>query len=253
MTPHAFDTRVDLIAVDARNSRQRSSPIEALARVSHAGQRTRFGEPVIEHVKRVAAAVPPEARRTALLHEILELNLVSRRELWDTGLSRVELAALELLTHSPDDSYEVYVRQITDAPGQAGHLARIVKLADLDDHLSHPTIPPDAPPYAWARQRLLTGPRSRDPADTRIWRLFTRLGHEARLRSGTNAARGIVTRALRYRASQRLRQLTRLTPRVWRPRLCRARTPDAELHLECHIRRATHCSRNRQTIPQERR
>ena len=31
----------------------------------------------------------------------------------------------------------------------------LVKLADLDDHLAHATIPSDAPPYAWARKRLL--------------------------------------------------------------------------------------------------
>ena len=129
---------------------------QALAQLSHAGQRTRFGEPVIEHVERVAAAVPPKARTTALLHEILELSPGSRRKLRDAGLSRVELAALRLLTHSPGESYEVYVRRIANAPGQAGQLARTVKLADLNDHLSHALIAAGAPRYAWARERLLT-------------------------------------------------------------------------------------------------
>ena len=114
----------------------------ALARLSRAGQRTRFGEPVIEHVERVAAALPPKARTTALLHEILELSPGSRRKLRDAGLSRGELAALKLLRHSPGESYGVYVRRIADAPGQAGQLARTVKLADLNDHLSHALIPP---------------------------------------------------------------------------------------------------------------
>ena len=173
MTPPVSDTVQNRRDVDgnARSSRKPSSLIEgrlsngtwvpasacALARESHAGQRTRFGEPVIAHVERVAAAVPPEARTTALLHDILELSPISRRKLRDTGLSRVELAALKLLTHSPDDSYEVYVRRIADAPGQAGQLARAVKLADLDDHLSHASIPSGAPRYAWAREQLLTG------------------------------------------------------------------------------------------------
>jgi hypothetical protein len=128
----------------------------ALARLSHAGQRTRFGEPVIEHVERVAAAVPPQARTTALLHEILELSPGSWGKLRDAGLSRVELAALKLLTHTPGESYEVYVRRIADAPGQAGQLAQTVKLADLNDNLSHALIPAGAPRYAWARERLLT-------------------------------------------------------------------------------------------------
>jgi hypothetical protein len=127
-----------------------------LAQLSHAGQRTRFGEPVIEHVERVAAAVPPNARATALLHEILELSPGSRTKLRAAGLSRVELAALKLLTHPPSESYEVYVSRIADAPGQAGWLARTVKLADLDDHLTHALIPAGAPRYAWAREHLLT-------------------------------------------------------------------------------------------------
>ena len=50
----------------------------------------------------------------------------------------------------------MYIRRIADAPGPAGRLARIVKLADLEDHLAHPAIPSDAPPYAWARKQLLS-------------------------------------------------------------------------------------------------
>ena len=47
------------------------------------------------------------------------------------------------------------MRRTAEAPGAAGRLARIVKIADLDDHLAHATIPSDAPPYAWARKHLL--------------------------------------------------------------------------------------------------
>jgi hypothetical protein len=32
-----------------------------------------------------------------------------------------------------------------------------VKLADLNDHLAHPTLPADTPPYVWARKRLAMG------------------------------------------------------------------------------------------------
>lgn len=133
-----------------------------LASTSHVGQCSRFGEPIIEHVARVATAVPLEARATAWLHDLFERCPIKRRELRRRGLTDVELAALELLTHAPADSYETYVERIADAPGPAGDLARIVKLADLDDHLAHPVFPHDAPPYAWARQRLLTG-RGRPP------------------------------------------------------------------------------------------
>jgi hypothetical protein len=126
-----------------------------IASQSHAGQRNRFGDPVIDHLERVAAAVPPDARSTALLHDVLELCPAAGRRLRGTGLTRIELDALELMRHPLGEPYEVYVRRIAEAPGAAGRLARIVKLADLDDHLAHVSIPSDAPPYAWARRRLL--------------------------------------------------------------------------------------------------
>lgn len=110
------------------------------------GQRTRFGDPVIDHLARVAAAVPPDARATALLHDLLELCPIPHLELQGRGLTRVELDALELLTHVRDEPYKLYIRRIAVSPGR---LARVVKLADLDDHLAHATIPSDAPPYAW--------------------------------------------------------------------------------------------------------
>jgi hypothetical protein len=127
-----------------------------IASRNHKGQRNRFGDRVIDHVERVAAAVPADARAAALLHDLLELCPTVRRRLRGNGLTRTEVEALELLTHAPGDPYEAYVRRIADAPGPAGRLARIVKLADLDDHLAHASIPSDAPPYAWARKRILT-------------------------------------------------------------------------------------------------
>jgi hypothetical protein len=122
----------------------------------HAAQRNRFGEAIIDHLERVAAAVPAEARATAWLHDLLELDPTVGPLLGAEGLGRSELEALELLRHAADEPYEVYVRRIADAPGAAGRIARVVKLADLEDHLSHATIPESAPPYAWAREQLLT-------------------------------------------------------------------------------------------------
>jgi hypothetical protein len=118
---------------------------------NHRGQRTRFGDSVIEHLTRIAAAVPPEARAVAWLHDLLELTPVEPTRLRSRGLTAVESTALRLLTRGPDQPYDAYVIRIADAPGSAGWIARTVKLADLDDHLSHSRIPPGAPPYAWAR------------------------------------------------------------------------------------------------------
>jgi hypothetical protein len=160
-----------------------------LARTSHAGQRSRFGEPIIEHVARVATAVPVAARPAAWLHDLIELCPITQGELRRQGLTDDELAALALLTHAPDDSYETYVGRIADAPGPAGDLARVVKLADLDDHLAHSMFPPDAPPYAWARRRLLTGqwlPLASSSPDQRAQLAPRRLGSSGR--HGVSAA-----------------------------------------------------------------
>ena len=124
-----------------------------IASKNHVGQRNRFGDCVIDHVERVAAAVLADARVTALLHDLLELCPTARWQLRGRDLTRTELEALELLMHAPGDD-EDYVRRIVDARGPAGQLARTVKLADLKDNRAHTSIPPDAPPYAWAQTML---------------------------------------------------------------------------------------------------
>src|SRR3954471_2563991 len=125
-----------------------------IAHYSHGYERDRFGELVVEHVARVAAAVPQGAEVTAWLHDVLEGSDTSPAELRHVGLTAVELAALELLTRAPTEVYELYVLRIAHAPGEEGRLARSVKLADLDDHLTHRQPPDGAPPYAWARRHI---------------------------------------------------------------------------------------------------
>jgi hypothetical protein len=136
-----------------------------IARSAHAGQRTRSGRPLIDHVERVAAAVPADARATALLHDVLERTPVPVERLRHDGLDGRELAALALLTRAPGESYEVYVLRLARAPGAAGRLARTVKLADLDDHLREPHTA-GAPPYRWARRRVLRACRQQDGMPT---------------------------------------------------------------------------------------
>jgi hypothetical protein len=75
-------------------------------------------------------------------------------ELRWVGLTTLELDALDLLCRAPTESYELHVLRIAFADGDAGRLARLVKLADLDDHIAHEAAPTDAPPYRWARRRI---------------------------------------------------------------------------------------------------
>jgi hypothetical protein len=142
-----------------------SSVAQAIAREVHAGQLTRFGEPLIAHVERIARAVPDEARALAYLHDVLERSDLTVNALHGHGLTRAERSALELLTRRADQSYESYILGIVRASGAAGALARNVKLADLDDHLSHP-VTTRAPDYGWARRQIARACRS-EPAVTR--------------------------------------------------------------------------------------
>ena len=128
-----------------------------IARRHHAGQRDRAGEPLLEHIDRVATSVPAGARPVAWLHDLLERTAVQPAELEADGLSAVERAALELLTRGPDEPFESHVLRIVYAPGPAGDLARTVKAADLQDHIARERaghVAADAPPYQWAMRHL---------------------------------------------------------------------------------------------------
>ena len=74
------------------------------------------------------------------------------------------VAALELLTRTPGESYELYVLRIAHAEGRTGRLARAVKVADLEDHLQisgDHSLPGD-PPYGWARRQIAIAQERRD-------------------------------------------------------------------------------------------
>ena len=132
-----------------------------IARHSHAGQLTRHGLPMTDHVERVAAAVPDAARAVALLHDVLEKSDVRLDDLRDRGLTPVELAALDLLTRRDDETFERHTLRIGDGEGPAGAIARSVKLADLEDHISQAHDGRQAPPYRWARRHVLASQHRR--------------------------------------------------------------------------------------------
>jgi hypothetical protein len=121
---------------------------------AHAGQTDRFGGSVVEHLARVAGAVPPEAQAVAWLHDVLELTETTPGALRAKGLTASEESALNLLTRRRDEPYEAYALRVALAPGMEARLARVVKLADLDDHLAHARPGVMAPPYAWARRHI---------------------------------------------------------------------------------------------------
>ena len=126
----------------------------SIAHYSHAGQRTPRGMPVIEHVERVAAAVPDDARALAFLHDVLDLTDTGGDELLANGLNAAESAALTLLARAGGESFELYALRVAHARGPEGRLARAVLLADLEDHLHEDRYEVGDPPYAWAHQQI---------------------------------------------------------------------------------------------------
>jgi hypothetical protein len=139
----------------------------AIARRVHAADREDDGAPLLRHIARVAGRTPARARAVAWLHEALELASVTEHELLSRGLDEEELRALRLLsrpTHSR--SVQVYlghIELIARAAGRAGYLARLVKIADLEDRRLHPRVRDDgwSPPYALALRRLEAAQASR--------------------------------------------------------------------------------------------
>jgi hypothetical protein len=130
-----------------------------IAELAHRGQVEPSGRPYLHHVRRVAAAVPPEAASIAWLHDVLEWTDLDEEDLVAAGLAPEGSAALALLTRpdEPDDeSFLAHVRAIALATGPAGDAARLVKRADMEDRLRLPRDPWGAwmPPYRRALELL---------------------------------------------------------------------------------------------------
>jgi hypothetical protein len=138
----------------------RAADARAVALSAHVGQVTLLGEPLVSHLERVAARVPSAAVATAWLHELGERGATSVHDLLTRGITPAELGALELLTFTEGEDYRLYVRRIARAPGEAGSLARAVKLAELDDDLARlPASARSRRGFHWARQEIARGQR----------------------------------------------------------------------------------------------
>ena len=126
---------------------------QALAEGLHAEQRDAGGAPLIEHVRRVAAAVPRDARVVAWLHEVFEYTSISEEALLAEGVATDELRALRLLTRDnaarADSIYLAHVELLARARGPGAGIARTVKRADLADRVLHPATRTAgwSPPY----------------------------------------------------------------------------------------------------------
>ena len=96
----------------------------------------RGSDDLLAHLRRVAHALPGRFRAVAWLHHAHEAD-VTPRALAAAGLSKAEAAAIELLAAppAPQGSLLQHVRTLSAAPGSAGHLARVVARAAIEDQL----------------------------------------------------------------------------------------------------------------------
>lgn len=110
------------------------SELRAIALAAHADERDLQGRPYGEHLEAVAGAVSERAQPAAWFHDCIEDRRLPRAVV-ALLVDDVQMAAIDLLTRRSGSTYAAYIDRIADAPGQAGAIAREVKLADLRHNL----------------------------------------------------------------------------------------------------------------------
>ena len=125
----------------------------------HDGMVDKYGNPYMEHLERVADRVremeydfvdeTSEIKgyvATAYLHDIVEDTKITRAELVEVFPVDV-VTAIYKLTRKKGMTYAEYIEELMsrgNALTLSGKIARVVKLADLLDHVSGPTpCPPN--------------------------------------------------------------------------------------------------------------
>jgi (p)ppGpp synthase/HD superfamily hydrolase len=109
----------------------------ALALERHSGKKDKGGAAYILHPLRVMLAVEgDDARRVAVLHDLVEDTATTLDELRARGYPEAEIAALDALSRRKDESYEGFIERVA---GNA--LACYVKLADLADNMDVRRLP----------------------------------------------------------------------------------------------------------------
>ena len=127
-----------------------------LAEKWHEGMTDKYGNPYFEHLERVANRVREMEYdmvdetseinlyiAAAYLHDVIEDTEYTLGELTEK-FGEVIAEAVKLLTRDNEETYADYVIGIKKSVFLEGKIARVVKLADLFDHLMGPTpCPPN--------------------------------------------------------------------------------------------------------------
>lgn len=99
---------------------------------AHARQEDKAGEPYILHPLRLMLKMKtmPE-RLVAVLHDIVEDSAWSLDSLRSDGFPEAIVKAVDCLTRRDEESYEAFIERLSANP-----LARVVKIADLEDNMN---------------------------------------------------------------------------------------------------------------------
>ena len=109
----------------------------ALAVSAHKGQKDKAGAPYILHPLRLMMAVDSEHQKmAALLHDVVEDCDITLRQLAEWGYPEEVVRAVDHLTRREGETY----RQFTERAGR-DPIARVVKIADLEDNMNIRRLP----------------------------------------------------------------------------------------------------------------
>jgi hypothetical protein len=142
-------------AVTRQDRNRNADRARTATRGAAARQRLRRGRNrALEHVRRVARRVDADVQVVAWLHEVLEWTAVAEPELLREASTANSCArcgsCIARTTCARTASTSRTWGLIARAAGQSGRLARLVKIADLQDRCLHPRVRTDgwSPPYA---------------------------------------------------------------------------------------------------------
>lgn len=98
-------------------------------------------KPYIFHPLRIMLTLAdPFAQMAAVLHDAVEDTHLELHDLADAGYSPKLVAAIDALTHRPDESYDDYIERVAANP-----IGRRVKIVDLKENLANNRRSPHAP------------------------------------------------------------------------------------------------------------
>jgi hypothetical protein len=96
----------------------------------------------IEHPARVAERCESTvARAAAWLHDVLEDTDWTEAALLARGVHPLVIETVALVSRVPGETYRDWIARLAATDSLTGRYAREVKLADLDDNASRPSVP----------------------------------------------------------------------------------------------------------------